>query len=378
MTIQSSQSWPNSCQQFSHSRDAQTSQISVSAFSYFHNSNRSATTTASTSALATMPPLTFIPSTLFPYSPSPRKLLLCKRPRCAKPTLNHMTLGPLKLLNGRGASTTPALPPTPPSPPPTSTDIAADLKRKIQMLYVSHVSAEGVDYKSMRASPTFAEYVAETRLLEQLDLTQILRSDADKMSFFVNLYNALTQHAVTVLGAPPATSLFRLLFAMGVGYNVGGYRLSLNDMENGVLRANRSVALVGSPFGRGDTRNELCLRRVDARVHFVLNCGAASCPPVLFLTADNLESSLDMATKSFLGDRDNLEVVGNRVLLSKIFSWYMEDFAEGKGKRGILEWIVRNGEAEQESIKEVGRILERFAGEVALGWKPYDWSLNSV
>lgn len=289
-----------------------------------------------------------------------------------------MTLGPLKLLNGCGASTTPALAPQPPFPPPTSADIAADLKRKIQMLYVSHVSPEGVDYKGMRASPAFAEYVAETQRLERLDLSQITKRDADKVSFFVNLYNALTQHAVTVLGAPPSTSFFRLLFAMGVGYNVGGYRLSLNDMENGVLRANRSVSLVGSPFGRGDARNRLCVKRVDARVHFVLNCGAASCPPVLFLTPENLESSLDMATKSFLGDQDNLEVVGNRVLLSKIFSWYMEDFAEGKGNRGILEWIVRNGDAEQESVRQVGRILDQYAGEVAVGWKSYDWSLNSV
>lgn len=231
----------------------------------------------------------------------------------------------------------------------------------------------------MRASPAFAEYVAETRLLQRLDLSQVVKSDADKVSFFVNVYNALTQHAVTVLGTPPAISVFRVLFAMVVGYNIGGYRLSLNDIENGILRANRSVSLMGPPFGRNDARNELRVKRVDARVHFVLNCGAASCPPVLFLTPDNLESSLDMATKSFLSDADNLEVVGNRVLLSMIFKWYMEDFAgRSKGKRGILEWIVKNGDGEQESVKQVGRILEQFPEEVAVGWKPYDWSLNSV
>lgn len=284
--------------------------------------------------------------------------------------------GPIKILNGRGARA--PIPSSSSSESNADAEISASLKRKIQMLYVSHVSEAGVDYKGMRASASFSEYVAETRRLEQMDLAPVICDDAHRIAFFVNLYNALTQHAVTVLGSPPATSLFRLLYAMGVGYMVGPYRLSLNDIENGILRANRAVSVLPRPFGRGDARRELCVQRVDPRIHFVLNCGAMSCPPVLFLTAENLERSLDIATKGFLKSRDNLQIDGNRVLLSMIFKWYAEDFSAEGGERGVLEWIVENGDSSQKEIQEVRRILEQFSQEVALGWKEYDWSVNRV
>lgn len=259
-----------------------------------------------------------------------------------------------------------------------SSDISAELKSAIQMLYVAHVTPEGVDYKAMKASPEFGAYVAQAGRLSQLDVSQAFPNDATKIAFFVNLYNALTLHGIIQLGAPQSSSIFRLMFSMGVGYSVGQYRLSLNDIENGILRGNRGVSIVPRPFGKNDPKKALCVGKMDPRIHFVLNCGANSCPPVLFLTADNLERSLSIATMGFLKDPGNFSVDGNRVELSQIFNWYKEDFSSNNDDRGVLEWVAANGDAEQREVKEVARILRENAGEMAISWKMYDWKLNSV
>lgn len=286
--------------------------------------------------------------------------------------------GPLKILNGRGAAPAPAADPTGTAQQPTALEISAELKKRIQYLYVAHVSAAGVDYPAMKESPEFAAYVSQTRLLNTLDIWSAFPDDAHKISFFVNLYNALTQHAVVVLGPPPSASLMRLFYCMMTGYTVGPFRFSLNDIENGILRANKSIAVLPRPFGRSDPRRRLCVDRVDPRIHFVLNCAANSCPPVLFLTAENLESSLKMAVQGFLKNQGNLEMADGQVCLSKIFDWYRGDFASDGTDKGLLEFVAAHGDPEQVEIMEVKRVLAQRPEKIPLVWKTYDWSLNST
>lgn len=258
-----------------------------------------------------------------------------------------------------------------------SADIAAQLKKRIQLLYVNFISASGVDYDAMRNSADFAAFVSETRRLPSLDVPDALPDDAHKIAFFVNLYNACTLHAVTTVGAPPNSSVLRLLFAMMVGYAVGPYQLSLNDMENGILRANRGVSILPSPFSKRDPRLALAVHTLDARIHFVLNCAANSCPPVLFLTADNLEHSLQIATRGFLADGDNFSVDGKQIELSQIFNWYKRDFAPDGSDRALLQFVLDNADPTQQSTIALARLLEPKDGQFCVSWKPYDWSLNS-
>lgn len=293
--------------------------------------------------------------------------------------------GPMRVLNGRGGIGRRFSRPSSSkagdnanASGSTSPDISAELKKAIQLLYVAHITPEGVDYKAMKASPEFVAYITQTGRLSQLDIAQALPDDAHKIAFFVNLYNALTLHGIIQLGAPQSSSIFRLFFCMGVGYSVGPYRLSLNDIENGILRGNRGVSILPRPFGKNDSKKELCVSKMDPRIHFALNCGANSCPPVLFLTTENLERSLSIATIGFLKSPNNFSVSGNTVELSQIFNWYKEDFSSGKEDRGVLEWVAANGDAEQHEVKEVARILRESPDEVPVTWKVYDWKLNSV
>lgn len=257
--------------------------------------------------------------------------------------------------------------------------IAERLRAAIQKLYVEFVSAEGVDYDGMRESEAFRAYVAQTARLGSVDVARVLTTDAEKTAFFVNLYNAATVHAVVALGPPPRNSLRRLRYNATVGYRVGRDTFSLAEMENGVLRGNRAFYTFPAPFRAHDARRAACVAAPDARVHFALNCAAASCPPVLCLTPGNLAAALAGAAQSFLASADNFAADGaaRAVALSSIFKWYRADFAPDGSDDALLAFVARNAPPDAPAARALAA-MRQDAAPIRVRWLPYDWALNSV
>ena len=87
-------------------------------------------------------------------------------------------------------------------------------------------------------------------------------------------------HGTTVAGSPKDGPARKAFFsgASGVAYCVAGCRLTLDDIEHGILRCNTPPpGAEAPPFGEGDARLALCLAPpTDPRLHFALNCGAAA------------------------------------------------------------------------------------------------------
>ena len=95
-----------------------------------------------------------------------------------------------------------------------------------------------------------------------------------------------------------------------VAYNIGGMHLSLNDIEQGILRGNR----VGPGEWRkrfrsnSDPRMGLVMDPMDPRIHFALVCGAKSCPPIKLYSPDNVQEALTLAAQAFVEDDGNFHV----------------------------------------------------------------------
>jgi hypothetical protein len=77
--------------------------------------------------------------------------------------------------------------------------------------------------------------------------------------------------------------------------------------------------------------------KIDYRIHFALNCGAKSCPPIAFYTADNIEQQLETATLSFLDNETDYLEEKKEVHISRLFLWFLSDFGGKKGIRNILK-----------------------------------------
>jgi hypothetical protein len=176
-------------------------------------------------------------------------------------------------------------------------------------------------------------------------------TELEARAFWLNLYNALTLHALHAAGIKQ-TVLERAGFFAAFAYRVSGLNFSLGDIEHGVLRGNRAALLSRAPFASGDPRASLVLP-LDARIHFALNCGALSCPPIRAYEAGHLEAQLELAAQSYFS---SAKLEGQTVWLPRLLDYYRSDFGDP------LEFARRY----RADLPEKARV--RF--------DPYDWSLG--
>ena len=257
-----------------------------------------------------------------------------------------------------------------------SAPVAADLRRIINALKAEAYATERgrVDYARLCASPTYAEYCQCARRLHSFD-PAMLSSRAERLAFWINLYNALIVDAVIQFEVKRSVNEAPGFF-WRAAYNIGRQRYCSFDIEYGVLRANAPhPAIPGSHFGAGDPRRRYSLERLDPRIHFALVCAARSCPPIGVYEAERIDAQLDMAAQAFINSGGvEIDHAAGEVRLSQIFQWYAPDFggrpfAVGD-KRPLLEFIAAylSNEADREYLRR---------GKPAIRFQPYDWSLNN-
>ena len=223
----------------------------------------------------------------------------------------------------------------------------------------------------MGKSEAFAEYVELTKQLRFVDMKSL--SVQERKAFMINIYNSLTIHGLAKgVMEDESSMLSRLKFYASVSYNISGFAFSLNDLEHGVLRNNKTspTPFSAKPFASKDMlKLGLCVE-LDPRIHFALNCGAKGCPPIGVYSAKDLDKQLDLAAKAYLNETV-VDVENNIIYISKLFKWYREDFGGTDGD--VLSWI------EHQSCEEVTNNIrlckEKNANFPTLHYLCYDWNL---
>ncbi|XP_062506238.1 uncharacterized protein LOC134182807 [Corticium candelabrum] len=252
--------------------------------------------------------------------------------------------------------------------------ISEHLRHLILQLYADHLSQDGkaVDYEGMGRNPKFASYVKATAQLQRVDVNSLSREE--KIAFFINIYNALVIHANVARG-PPTNIWQRYKFFNYTSYIIGGYLYCLQDIENGVLRANRrGIAQFRRPFGSKDPRRKIALNRHEPRIHFALVCGAKSCPPIKTYSAQNVDAELQLATEAFLdGEGCVIDMEKKEVSLSMILKWYKVDF--GANTEELLKWIAAHTSPGGKNRAYLLQLIQEKSYKVT--YQPYNWDLNS-
>jgi hypothetical protein len=171
------------------------------------------------------------------------------------------------------------------------------------------------------------------------------------MSYWINVYNAYTLKlivdnypikSITALDAGKTWDMKRI--------PIEKEKFSLNQIENDFLRAKYN----------------------DPRIHFVLNCGAKSCPPLFnqAFIASKIEQLLESRTKAYI-QSSQLLITEKQVKISKIFDWYAADF-------------MNKSEISNTNSKRMAtiRFLKKYSkvnisADASLSFLDYDWSLNN-
>ncbi len=190
------------------------------------------------------------------------------------------------------------------------------------------------------------------------DLENQLVSDDQKKAFWINIYNAATQIS---LSKNKDQYKKRSSFFGSKQIVIAGKKLSLDDIEHGMLRHSKvkwSLGYINKLFPSAfEKKNRVA--KPDYRIHFSLNCGAKSCPPIAFYKPEQLDKQLDMATKVYLKDESTYMEAENKVYVPALMGWFRRDFG---GKKNIKVLL-----AKLDIIPAGANPSVRF--------KKYDWNL---
>jgi hypothetical protein len=178
--------------------------------------------------------------------------------------------------------------------------------------------------------------------------------EADRRAFWINVYNALSAHANR---GRRSTRFFDIVEVFRTTYEIAGDRLSLDDIEHGLLRA--GAVPPATPWTRSRDPRRRWSVPLDPRIHFALNCGAASCPPIRVYSGPSLDAELEIAKESFLTSESSFNDATRTLETSRILGWYKDDFG---GEPAIRRLVA-----------EALGLDPALAASARLHYKPYNW-----
>ena len=184
---------------------------------------------------------------------------------------------------------------------------------------------------------TQVDYTEIKKTLEEIDLKSLkdsLDSDDKKKTFWINIYNSYT--IINLKDEKQKKIYPKLKFFDLKNIKIANENFSLSQIENRFLRRSKILFCLGymsyPNCFLSSTEKTLRVDKLDSRIHFALNCGAKSCPPILFYEDKIIDKNLLKAEKSFVKSSE-FDEKKKLLSVSKIFYWYKGDFG---GTSGII------------------------------------------
>ena len=211
---------------------------------------------------------------------------------------------------------------------------------------------------AVRQGNAYQEWLNELKYLDKERLRLELNTDELRKCFWINTYNAFIQ---ILIKHEPKLHQTGGVFYVKKLIEIAGESLSFDDIEHGILRKRKfkfGLGYVPSFFDTAFVKTHQ-VEKLDFRIHFALNCGAKSCPPIAFYTDNEIDEQLEMATQAFLEAETKYDTISNKVFVSKLMLMYLGDF---DGRKGIVRLL-----------KKYNIIADEISPKVR--FNQYDWTL---
>lgn len=180
-----------------------------------------------------------------------------------------------------------------------------------------------------------AKVIKKLSEINQDELKKHLDTENKAKAFWLNVYNTFVQYQ---LKKDPGLFKDRGKFFSAESITIAGRKLSLEDIEHGIIRRSKNKLSQGyvGKMSVNDFEKKFRLEKTDYRVHFALNCGAKSCPPVALYSEKRLEDQLDKSSRLYLKSVAKFNEKENEVLVPKLCSWFKADFG---GEDGTIDML---------------------------------------
>ncbi len=193
-----------------------------------------------------------------------------------------------------------------------------------------------------------SDYLAD---LQAVDPTRLTRDQ--QLAYWINLYNAVTVDVI--LENYPVASIRDIKDGpLSIGpwsrplVQVAGQTLTLNDIEHRIIRPTFD----------------------DPRIHYALNCAAVGCPNLMNRAwqAETLERDFAAAERAYVNDPRGVRFdERGRLILSKIYIWFREDF--GANEQAVLNYLQTVADPD---------VRARLQNTARVNAYKYNWALNDA
>ena len=205
--------------------------------------------------------------------------------------------------------------------------------------------ASRVDFRQLTQDPDrLSTYLATLSSVSQQQFNDFTKPR--QLAFLINAYNGYQLKLVIdnypIGSIKDVGNFFRSPWDIEF-FQLFGDDASLNLIEHGMIREQFN----------------------EPRIHFAVNCASISCPPLqrVAFQAVQLDEQLEAATVNFLNDKsvNRVDPNSNRLLVSKIFDWYGEDFDD------VTAFIL----SKMQGVESSNQAFK-------LDYLDYDWGLNQL
>lgn len=188
--------------------------------------------------------------------------------------------------------------------------------------------------------------------LSQIKIHEYNRNE--QLAFWINLYNATTVKIVA--DYYPVNSIQDINLSPGI-FSIGPWDSLL-------------VTIEGAPLSLDDIQNRI-IRPIwnDPRTHYALNdstIGAANLSRDAF-NGQTINHQLNQVARQYINSLRGVQVIGGKLILSKIYDWYLDDFG---GEESILIQHLLQFSADPQRTQ--------LASLNAVDGYVYNWHLNST
>src|SRR5687767_9588255 len=174
----------------------------------------------------------------------------------------------------------------------------------------AYVNEQGaVNYEGLKKEiAALEEFIEQLGAASPENKPDWFATEDERKRYYLTAYNAFILFYASAAYPDRHALWSRLGLFKNKDIILGGRKLTLNDLEHNIIRK----------------------QFLDPRIHFALNCGARSCPPLKagVIAQDATEHELEEAALRFINDPGNVRFDESTLTLylSKIFDWFAVDF----------------------------------------------------
>lgn len=191
--------------------------------------------------------------------------------------------------------------------------------------------------KKLAESREFTKLVETARVLQHIKTVPAMRH-AERVSFWLNVYNALSVHANAVY--LPTTLRERLHTQLYFKYQVGTDKYSLAEIQIFMLRNTlpQSQQLERLLRERLEWRSKKAvlpgaLLTSEPMVTFCVNNGVPSAGEIVPYWPDNIDEQLKRAARRYFARLFRVDRREKRAMLPRLLSWVRDDFGRDRAER---------------------------------------------